>query len=430
MTDGLTQAAMAVFADATRSDTHFVKDDTPRLLAGFRNYKWGDAAARRLGTFGGNTFDIPFSASEGNRMKRVNPGGTRTLSRTDNIDSMSQRVVLKYADMALVDDEIDKNQGISALMEAGNWDAFYDRVYSVLKHKEGERAVTLANDMERMMAAVANFTLMEDRTLPAEEPYSYFALVNEWLWGLFGINTTTGLTAGSAGTDYNTAAIAAGGRWATKQGVTMNQSKYLIGTRHVLAPTQETYTTLDNAITSFNNAMLRCIRHSTFKNPPQIPETMASGIEYEGNTNAVWYMSSKGLDYIQYVVNTQQQWVAPNRKDPAVMDPLIGGVPAEWWEQLDSYAGYPGATNTTLVTEGASTGDRRGPRAYLHRRDTLFPVAHRLRWFKKRKAPGSTYIPDLIGEYLDVEHTWASWDLRQQGVVSPSATPSGLPSSY
>ncbi len=107
------------------------------------------------------------------------------------------------------------------------------------------------------------------------------------------------------------------------------------------------------------------------------------------------------------------------------MNPLISGVPLEEWEGMTNAAIYDGGTvATTKVTEGQGT--RKGPRWILHSRSTLFPVAHKLNWFRTRKAAGNQLIPDLIGEYVDVEWTWACIDFRNQAIIAPSASVSAL----
>lgn len=416
-----TQAAMRVFADATNSATHMVKGDTPINFMGFHNWIWGDAAARRLMTFGGEQWDIPFQHKEGNRLKQVNPGGLRSLTRTDDVNRMSQRGVLHYADLAFVDREIEANEGLTTALEAGAWKLFYDRLYNVQKTKRQQAATTIGNDMERFTAGVPNFNTMENRSNQATVPHSLFALINEWLYACHGITTATGFTAGTAGTDYNTAAVAAGGRWTTKQGVTVNNADLLVGNQHILAPQQVGYSTIDGAVTNHFTAMSTCALKARYKAPPPIPNTMDSGIESKSKDTAkCWYTSLKGWQLIQATtLSSQDLWVTPSRVDPAVYAPQNSGIPIEWWEQMDTYAGYAGSTNTTLVTEGAS--DARGPRFILHDRDMVTLVAHRLNWFRKRIAAGEGLIPDRIGEYLDVEFNWGFIDIRTSGIVYPTA---------
>jgi hypothetical protein len=423
--DGLIQSALLNF-NAVTGTTHIVKGDQPLPMQGLNKYVFTDAAAYRLGMVGGDKFDFQFNPKEGNDLKVINPGGLRSLSRTDNIRIGTQRIILMYQDMAFVDAEIEKNEGLTSLAEAGRWDLFYDRLSSVKKNKEAERAVTLANKLEKMTSAVPNFTTMEDRNQSKPtQVTSLMALVNEWFNACFGITTATGLTAGSAGTDYNTAGIV-NGRWTTKFGLTVNDTGLVAPNgRNVLVPRQVSYSTIDNTGTGFFNAMLRALRETSFQVPTSIPNTMLSGFEYKGNTaDSVWYASGKLLDLIQAVVNTQHIWVAPDRRDPNVTNPIVGGVPVEWWPEMDTYAGYAGATNTTLVTEGQ--GDAKGPRAILHRRDSLFPVAHKLNWFRERKITPAWNTPDVYGSYLDVEWNWTATDLRRQAIVFPSTTPSGI----
>lgn len=424
--DGLLQAAQLNF-NAVTGTTHLVKGDQPLPMQGFNKYVFADAAAYRLGMVGGDKFDFQFNPKEGSDLVAINPGGRRVLQRTDNIRIGSQRIVLQYQGASWVDAEIEKNEGLTAVMELGAWDVFYDRLSSVWKNKMAERAVTLANRMERMTSAVPTFNTMMDPTLTKPtQVTSLMALINEWFLGCFGITTAAGFTGGSAGTAYNTAAEAAGGRWTHKFGMTVNDANLLAPNgRNVLAPYQTTYSTINNDSNGFFNAMLRAVRQTSFQTPTPIPNTMPSGFEYKGNTaDSVFYVSSKMVDLIQSVVNTQHIWVAPDRRDPNVTNPVVAGVPVEWWPEMDTYAGYPGATNTTLVTEGQ--GDKIGPRAILHRRDCLFPVSHKLNWFRERKITPSPEFPDVNGSYLDVEWNWVATDMRRQACVSPSATPSGL----
>jgi len=425
---GFTQEAMRVFANATNSPTHMIKGDKPINFAGFNTYVGGDMAARKMSTFGGEKWDYRYQAAEGNHLKQVNPGGLRTLSRTDNVEEMSQLGVLHYQDFAVVDREIEANEGLDALASVGAWEQWYDRVFSVRAAKKQEAAVTIINDIERMLFAVPVFNTMENRSNKPTAITPLTAFINEWYLGCHGITTATGFTAGSGGTDFNTAVVTTNGwgRWSTKQSVSVNQTKNVVNGKNIFACQQVGYTTLDVATTSFFNAMLRAKRLASFQKPPQFPNVAPSGIETaSANMAKVWYTSDKGMSVIESAtLATQDRWVTPSRVDPAVYSPQVGGIPIEWVTLLDTYAGYAGSSNTTLVTEGQ--GDAKGPRFLLHDRDALTIVAHKLNWFRERKASGNQLIPDLNGEYLDVEFNLGAVDFRTSACVFPSSTPSGI----
>jgi hypothetical protein len=426
---GFTQDMMRVFADATGSATHMVRGDAPINFAGFNTYIVGDMAARKLSTFGGEKWDIPFNQREGNHLRNVKPGGTRSLSRTDNVSRMSQFGILKYQDMALVDREIEANQELSTLAQAGAWHMFYDRLYSVLEAKDQEAGVTIVNDMERLVVGgVPNYNQMEDR-VSASRPVEVTPLLgfmNEWYLSCFGITTATGFTAGSAGTDYNTAAVAAGGRWISKQGITVNDAANVINGKNIFSCQQKGYSALDVSIAGVMTALVAAQREATFKGLPSFPNLKSSGIQSKSETmGKVWYTSGKGMDVLQATtLTTQDLWPTASRVDPAIAAPSIRGVPLEWVALLDTIAAYAGGTNTTLVTEGQ--GDAKGPRFYLHDRDAITVIAHRLNWFRERKAAGEALVPDLIGRYLDVEFNLGAVDFRTSACVFPSSTPSGI----
>lgn len=428
---GFTQDMMRVFADATGSATHMVKGDAPINFAGFNTYIVGDMAARKLSTFGGEKWDIPFNQREGNRLRNTRPGATRTLNRTDNVSRMSQFGVLKYQDMALVDREIEANEGLMTLAQAGAWQMFYDRLYDVMKAKDQEAATTIANDMERLVVGgVPNYNTMENRVSPPSEREvtPLLAYINEWYLSCFGITTSAGFTGGSAGAAYNTEAVAAGGRWISKQGVTVNDAANVVNGKNIFSCQQRSYTTLDTAITSFLTAMVAAQREASFKGLPSFPNLKPSGIESKSETmGKCWYTSGKGMDVLQAAtLTTQDLWPTASRVDPAIPAPSIRGVPIEWVALLDTIAAYPGSSNTVLATEGASATDAKGPRFYLHDRDAITIIAHRLNWFRERKAAGETLVPDLIGRYLDVEFNLGVVDFRTSACVYPASTPSGI----
>lgn len=425
---GLAQQWLRVFNDSITTSHLDAGDDAPFQLQGFRNYMFFDSADYRLGMAGGDTFDMRFNAAEGNHLKPINSGGTRSLTRTDNVDVMSARTRLYYQDFAITDREVENDKELMAYVAAGKPRLFFQKLYKVRKAKEQEATATLANDCERITAAFGNYDKMENRNLEIEAAMSYLALVNEWYLGLPGIITATGLTAGSGGTDYNTQAVAEGGRFVKKQNIDPTLSKYTVNGTNVMAPYKATYTTLDDiAVTSMWNAMLKAVRETTYDKPPAVPNMMDSGIVAQSGTNedAVWYVGSRALDYLTSVVNAKQTlWVMPSRKDPSVPNPMVGGVPVDYWQMLNTYAGYNGSSRTVLTTEGA--GDVQGPRAYLHRRKTCYPVAHHLNWFRKRIPPRSMLVPDVHGEFTDLEITWFCQDFRTQACVYPASTPSGL----
>lgn len=429
-TPGLLEAAMAVYSRSLGT-THMRFDGKPKCLAGFRTYSWGDDAAFKLATTGKNTFDWDVNPSEGNTFKRINPGGVRSLTRTDNVYQLSQRVVKYYQDFCVVTEEVENDQEAMTLLAAGRIDMFCEKIYDTQKAKREERAVTIANEMERFKGAAPNFDLMENRSNQADAMYSYFAINNEDFLGHYGVKTATGLLGtgggGAAGTDWNTSvATSGGGLWVTKQNIDLStaalRARYTVNGVNVMAPRKVTYSTIDAAITNHFTALVKAERLSRYKTPPSVPG-MDSGIAAPINSDRVFYMSERGADLIQATTLSEQTlWTKPSRKDPTVTNPMINGVELEEQEFVTNAAIYDGATCTTKVTEGATTGDRIGPRFYLHSRSTHFWVAHKLYWFRTVMAPGNQLQPDVSGDYIDLKATQACVDFRNQIVVAPSAS--------
>ncbi len=423
-TPGLLESAMAVYNRALGTTHARVGGSKPKCLAGFRTYTWGDAAAFKLASTGKNTFDWEVNSREGNPLKRINPGGIRSLSRTDNNDTISQRLVKYYQDFAVVQEEVENDSVAMTLLSAGRIDMFCEHLFNVRAAKLEERAVGISNDVERKWGGVPHFTNMENRSLTAEEMYSYLALVNEDYLGLYGVTTATGITGGAAGTDFNTAVDASGGgKWTTKQGIDVSLAKWTVNGRNVMAPHKITYgggSVAPNEPTGFMTRLVQAVRETNYKTPPQIP-SLSSGISAPTNTDRVIYESSMGANLIQSATtSTQDLWVKPSRKDPEVMNPTISGVPFEEWDILNTAAIYDGTTNTVKTTEGA--GDRKGPRFYLHSRSTLMPVTHELYWFKAVSAADNQLIPDLKGDYIDLKLTVACVDFRNQVIVCPATS--------
>lgn len=427
---GLAASWMAVLYDSIGT-THLVEDDAPKnLIADYHRYMWGDAAAQKLVATGGDTIDFRLNARKGNRLKAIRSGGTRELTRTDNVDVITGRLQKYYQDFAITEDEIEKNESLQMAMQLGRFDVFAEKIYSLRKAKKQEAVTTLADDMENITAGVPHFDTMENRSNQVEAAMSFFALVNEDYKGLYGILTATGVTGGSAGTDFNTAVNASGGgKWTTKFGVDITASKFINQKtgRYVLAPYQGGYDASATAGTGLAAglwvALAKMIRETNFAPPPDMPGQMDSGITKTSDQDKVIYTTSKGLDYIQsYVTVGSDTFYMPGRRDPAVMVPLIAGVPVERWEAMEYAAIYNGTSNTVKVTEGVAAADKIGPRFILHSRNTLFPVCNKLNWFRHRVPPRQMLVPDLIGEFTDVEWTWFCTDMRQQGIVSPSTS--------
>lgn len=433
-TSGLLESAMRVYYAALGTTHMKVEEDKPKCLLGFRTYAVGDAAAYRLATTGKATFDWKINTVPGNRLRRINPGGTRELSRTDNVETVSQRVVLYYQPFAVVDAEVERDQGLMMLVKTGRIDLFCEKLFDVRKAKREESAVTLINDMETLFWAAPNFDEMENRNNAAEAATSIFAFLNEDYLGHYGVLTATGLLGtgggGSAATDWVTSvATSGGGLWTTKQNVDMStaalRTKFTVNGINVMAPRQYTYlggTTTANDPGGYLTTLVKMVRETKWKTPPSLGDAEGvSGIKAPVNTDRVIYTSSKGCDLIQSAtIDSQDLWVTASRKDPMVTNPTIGGVEIEEQEGMTNAPIYDTSSGAAKTTEGAGT--RKGPRFMLHNRASLFPVSHELNWFRKRTAPGNQLIPDLQGEYTDVEWTMACIDYRSNAFCGPATS--------
>jgi hypothetical protein len=418
-TPGLLEAAIAVY-NRSLGTTHMRFDDKPECLSSFRTYSWGDDAAYRLATTGKQTFDWDVNPLEGNALKRINAGGVRSLTRTDNVFTLSQRVVRFYQDFCVVQEEIENNEMLMTLLAAGRIDMFCEKLFDTQAAKREERTQTLANELERKKWAAPNFDTMENRSNAADDMYSLWCFINEDYKGLYGIITATGMTGGSDGTDYNGAATATG-KWVTKQGIDPTLSRWVVNGNNTMVPRQVGYSTIDGAVTNHFTALVRAERLTRYKNPPSIPGLEGgSGIEAPTNSDRVFYTSDKGMDVIQATtLSTQDLWTSPSRKDPKVQNPTIAGVEIEEQEGMTTAAVYNDTAKTAKVTEGQAANQ--GPRFILHSRSTLFPVTHKLYWFRTITAPGNQLQPDVSGDYIDLKLTYAATDLRNQAFIYPTA---------
>lgn len=420
---GLVETALRAYFDANGTTHARLGGRAPLNLQGLREYMFGDSAAYLLAkTTGKGTFDWRVNPSEGDAMYPIGFGGERTAARTDNVETLSQRLQLYTKAVTMLDREVEIDQVATTLMSAGLTEAFFERIFENTERIWSEASVTIANSLERLTAALPNFDKMENRSLSCEAMTSYLALNNEWFAGLYGIITNTGISGGVAGTDFNNAVV--GGKWTTKFGTNPNDSKWTQDGINKLIPLQLSYSSATATnVAGMLTMMVRASRDTNFKAPPMHTKH-DSGIVEKGTAvdASVWNISSRGMDEIQAAtIGTQDLWVRPSRQDPAVLEPTIAGIPIRIWYFLDTIAMYNSGTNDALATEGAST-IRRGPRAYLHRRDSMFPVAHELNWMRQRNPPRFNKVPDAEVSYVDNELTWAGTDMRRQAVVFPSTT--------
>ncbi len=360
-------------------------------------------------------------------LQAIQPGAYRTPQRYENVKQWGTRYVKYMADLMILDDEVEKNLEWMAYLKAGRKDLFFDELFSVYLSRKQDLALRVQNGMESIFSAVPDFDAMENRSNSATAAVSFFALVNEWYAGLFGIQTATGVTGGSAATDYVTAAVV-NGKWITKQGINPASAIY----NGKLQPTRVGYDSLalpgaTNSELNVISALKRAIRASTYEKPPSVPTTVDPQVPtITDQDDLIIYTSDKGMTHIEnQILGSQDLWVSASREDPAVMNPMVRGHEIAYWAALDTAAIYGGGTSglTTLTTEGGcGTSGYCGPRFYGHRRMSLYPVSHVLNWFRQRNMTPHPNIPDARVSYLDVECSWFAEDLRSQFVVYPTTT--------
>lgn len=431
--NGLIDSAMAAMNEALGTEhIRWEGKDELTPLQNLRNYISMDAANVKLTVSGKDTFDMRVNPLEGNRLRRIGPGGERTATRTDNFKVLSQRLPLFYTDITLLRKEVEEDEAALMALQLGRHDVFFERIFKVVKSKQTESKLTILNDVEHKTGAVPNFTKQEDRTQTSvEDMTSLLAIINGWYLGLFGVTDATGVGGGgAAGTNYNTyvASAAGGGLWTTKFGINPADTFWLNRDGvNSMAPTQGTYSDVATPVgmTGFYNAMLSVISRSTYNEVPSIPGDDAGSIVKQEPTkaNALWYTSHMGWRVLQSGPNISQDlWI--DRTDPYVGLPMVGGIPCKEWDRMTYAAIYPGTSNTVLAAEGA--GDIKGPRFILHRRDTCMPVTHRLYWFKRQTATVPSNIPDLIIKYVDLKMNWFCPIMRTQGHVAPSTSITSL----
>lgn len=416
---GIALEAMDDFALSV-TNAH-VNEKYPISFAGLKNYAWGRAANKRREASGGKGFDMTFKTDTGQTgLQAVLPGGYRTPQRYENVFQMSQRYVKYHADLMILDDEVEKNLEWMAYLKAGRKDLFFDELFSIYLSRRQDLALRAQNGMESIFSAVPNFDTMENRSNTCTAATSFFAHVNEWQRGCFGMVTDAGIN-GTTGTSNQNAAAILTGVWSTKQGINPTAAKY----NSKLQPTRMSYSSIAaNNEANPLNAIKRAIRASTYEKPPSVPNTVDSQVPtISDEDDLIIYTGDKGMTHVENsILASQDLWVSASREDPAVLSPMVRGHEIAYWAALDTAAIYAGGTNTTLVTEGAATCDAIGPRYYGHRRKSLYVVSHVLNWFRMRNMQPHPNIPDARVSYLDVEPNWFCEDWRGQFVVYPASS--------
>jgi hypothetical protein len=416
------------FRNAT-GDIHVgMRDMFPLNISGVQSRRWWKHFETRKELAGGERIDW-FYTTGGNASFRsgVLPGEFRVPVRRDT----TQRAFLDYvrhtANAMILDDDFEKNDRKRSILEMGDADAHFEVIFSAWALAMSKADVDIADGMEADYGAAPNFgTMNSTSTAVASKMMSFFAHLNEDFLGLYGIVTATGITGGSAATDFVTSVDATGGgKWTSKQGLNPNDPAFLraLDSGRMYAPTKVSYTTTvasgANAATNIVSATKEAIRKSQYE---QTPTFFRDGKWVTIGENEDLYMltSNRGLLEIESaVLSGQNLWVTEDRQDPTVR-PHFGRGKIHWWPILDTAAIYTGGTLATKVTEMAATVDNDGPRVYGVRSASFYPVCHDLNYFRVREMPRHVNVPDQDVTWIDTDCNLKCDDYRAQFVVSPS----------
>lgn len=317
---------------------------------------------------------------------------------------------------------------IELQVPSGLTQATRHEIYKKIKFaKEMRLWTSKLNGMENALFARPVAADMESQD--GLQPYSLFAHVNEWGYGLF-LNRTGGTWTG-------------GTAWTAKQGIDpLVESRWrpryvgeLPATAYsALALTDERTlvrynTELESNETGFNAATMR----SLF----QAMDNAWAGTQFEAPPTRQAYFESPTLRkqliacsfrgqaiYKDHLRRTQDTLTTTSRQDPQVAHPAYAGIDVIRVEALGDAAVYPNETpGSEPVTEmaGAGVAEDNGPRFYFLNGNYLAPVYHSRRYFEKHEPMRHRDQPFTTVQWVDTWYNAPARSLRRHTVVGPIA---------
>jgi hypothetical protein len=247
-------------------------------------------------------------------------------------------------------------------------DARFQQYKNLLTKLELRVQTSIVNGMEAAWWALPDASAMETTT--GKKPYSIPAFINEQTNTLFGSQVTDGVV---------TAFTTVEGIDPTAAGKLKWRNQIIGYDSTAVKPTSGAR----NVINAFDDAYL-----SLRYRPPATKEAY-----FEGDTwnQLVCFTEKKGMLVMTDLLRQGQDWYTNrNNPDSAFLGPAYAGVELVYVPQLDAAKLYLGASSTSNVTSGDSTGIGRGPRFYLVNAAYLKTVFHSDKYFV-RKPPMSPF---------------------------------------
>lgn len=313
---------------------------------------------------------------------------------------------------------------IELQVPSGLTQATRHEIYKKIKFaKEMRLWTSKLNGMENALFAVPETADMESQD--GLQPYSIFAHVNEWAYGLFysrNGGTTTGKTAWTTKQGIDPVVES---RWRPRYvgdlpatgfaGVSAGSEQLLVRYNDESEPNEAGYGAGNTSIFhAFDNAWAG----TQFEAPP----TRQAYFESPTLRKQLIACSFRGQAiYKDHLRRVQDLLSSSSRQDPQVAHPAYAGIDVIRVEALGEAAVYPNATVASApVTEMSASAEDRGPRYYFLNGNYLAPVYHARRYFEKHEPMRHRDQPFTTVQWVDTWYNAPARSLRRHTIVGPN----------
>ncbi len=291
-----------------------------------------------------------------------------------------------------VEQEIILNEAI----KYGSESVRFAQFVNIARQKSQVMWTDMWNFLDASLFAVPNQDEMEDSD--GSDQYSLFAMVNEYVNGLFQNGP--------------------GAAWTTKQGINPAIAKNANWQAAQVQYSSSSLDSQDNVLGALDRAM-----HQTHF---ERPATYKEYFEDPAMRKRVVLTSEYGRLVVMHLLRRSQDHFVTGPQDAAYMDPSHNGIQIAYGDKLDTAAVYP-ASGSTNNTELDAATDNRGPRYYLWDANYMHPVLNDERYFYKDEPMRHHNVRDTWVQPCLIWWNLFTTSLRRQAYIYPTADPFGLP---